>query len=141
MSRLFLDSNILIYLIEGHQTLGERVASLLENARRRGDTLVTSTFAMGEVLVKPTAEGDTALLAKYETFFGASDLVLVPFGREVATMFAEVRSQNNISSPDAIHLACASWADVALFITHDKRLASKSIPGIGFIVTLDNCPI
>ena len=36
-----------------------------------------------------------------------------------------------------LHLACAAEARVDLFLTHDKRLAKKIIPGIQFIATLD----
>ncbi len=40
-------------------------------------------------------------------------------------------------SGDAIHLACAAEARVDLLLTHDRRLATKIIPGIQFIATLD----
>jgi hypothetical protein len=42
-----------------------------------------------------------------------------------------------ISSGDAMHLACAAEARVDLFLTHDKTLAKKIVPGIQFIATLD----
>jgi predicted nucleic acid-binding protein len=52
-------------------------------------------------------------------------------------MFAEIRGRAGIISGDAIHLACAAEARVDLFLTHDKRLAKKIVPGIQFIATLD----
>jgi predicted nucleic acid-binding protein len=38
---------------------------------------------------------------------------------------------------DAIHLACAAQAGTDLFLTNDKRLVGKFVPGIQFIAGLD----
>jgi len=38
---------------------------------------------------------------------------------------------------DAIHLACAANAGTDMFITNDKRLFGRVIPGIQFIASLD----
>jgi predicted nucleic acid-binding protein len=43
-----------------------------------------------------------------------------------------------VSSADAIHLACAANAGTDLFLTNDKKLVGKVIPGIQFIVGLDS---
>jgi predicted nucleic acid-binding protein len=42
-----------------------------------------------------------------------------------------------VAPADAIHLACAAQAKTDLFLTNDKRLVGKIIPGIQFIATLD----
>ena len=44
-------------------------------------------------------------------------------------------------SPDAIHLACAASRNINLFITNDKRLLGKNIPGIDFIASLETAPL
>jgi predicted nucleic acid-binding protein len=38
---------------------------------------------------------------------------------------------------DAIHLASAAQAGTDLFLTNDKRLIGKVIPGIHFIASID----
>lgn len=63
---------------------------------------------------------------------------LLEFKLSTAEIFAELRGRVGVSSGDAIHLACAAEARVDLFLTHDKRLAKKIVPGIQFVATLDS---
>lgn len=69
--------------------------------------------------------------------FRSPELRLLDFKLSTAEIFAEIRGGGGISSGDAIHLACAAEVRVDLFLTHDKRLARKIIPGIQFIAALD----
>ena len=59
---------------------------------------------------------------------------VVPFTERAARMFAQVRAQQKVSSPDAIHFAIAASAGVDLFVTGDARLKRVSVPGIGRVV-------
>src|SRR5262249_38911915 len=95
----------------------------------RGDELLTSTLTLGEVLVKPSEAGNTGLMVAYEEAI-AGTAMLLPFSRDAARMYAEIRRDRSIRPPDAIQLACAAQARVDLFITNDDRLAAKSISGI-----------
>jgi uncharacterized protein len=61
----------------------------------------------------------------------------VPFTLEAADSYARIRGTTNIASPDAIHLACAASARTDLFLTNDRDLVGKAIPGIQFIAGLD----
>jgi predicted nucleic acid-binding protein len=60
------------------------------------------------------------------------------FRSETAHLYAGIRAKQNISPPDAIHLACAAQARIDLFLTNDKALVGKVIPGIQFIGGLDS---
>jgi len=53
MSRIFWDTNLFIYLIEGKSSMAQQVVALRKKMRARGDQLLTSTLTLGEVLVKP----------------------------------------------------------------------------------------
>lgn len=55
--------------------------------------------------------------------------------------YARIRSDRSIKPPDAIQLACASAAEVDLFITNDDRLSQKSVPGIQFLSSLHKAPL
>ena len=55
MSRIFWDTNLFVYLLEGGGEAAERVASLRNRMIERKDELVTSALTLGEVLVKPSA--------------------------------------------------------------------------------------
>ncbi len=136
MSRVFWDTNLFVYLVEGH-THGQRVAALRRRMMEREDELLTSALTLGEVLVKPMEIGDRELRQRYESVILAGATV-VPFDVRAAPRFAEIRRDRSIRAPDAIQLACASMAGVDLFITNDDRLSRKRVRGIHFIQPLDN---
>jgi len=106
------------YMFEGHPEFKSRVPQISRRMEERGDTL-----------------WDEA--SKLREFFRSPDLRLLDFKLSTAEIFAEIRGRGGISAGDAIHLACAAEARVDLFLTHDKRLAKKIVPGIQFIATLD----
>lgn len=140
MSRIFWDTNIYIYLLEGTGPSAMLAVGLRNKMLQRGDQLFTSTLTLGEILVKPSAAGDAKLCRIYEEGIAASS-VLIPFDVEAARRFAAIRRDRSVRPPDAIQLACASTARVDLFITNDDRLQGKQVPGVQFIVPLDRSPI
>ena len=139
MSRVFWDTNLFIYLLEGSGSHAERVNNLRRSMLSRGDQLFTSTLTLGEVLVKPTERRDDELVRKYEEAITGSSLVL-PFDSKAARLYAALRTDRSLRAPDAIQLACAAAARVDLFVTNDERLWGKQVEGIQFIVSLDRAP-
>ena len=135
MSRVFWDTNLFVYLVEGHAR-AERVVALRQRMIEREDELLTSALTLGEVLVKPLEAGDRRLRQRYEHAITTGATVL-PFDANAAPRFAEIRRDRSIRAPDAIQLACASVAEVDLFITNDDRLSRKNVRGIQFIQRLD----
>lgn len=136
MSRVFWDTNLFIYLLEGAGPESARVAQVRERMLERDDELCTSTLTLGEVLVKPAEQGHAALRQRYEDVL-AQTTRLIAFDRGAARRYAEIRSNRSIRPPDAIQLACAAHVGVDLFITNDDRLNRLTIPGIQFLVPLD----
>ena len=136
MSRVFWDTNLFVYLVEGHGR-AEQVAALRQRMIERDDELLTSALTLGEVLVKPMEAGDQELQQRYENVITAGATVL-PFDARAAPRFVEIRRDRSIRAPDAIQLACASMAGVDLFITNDDRLSRKRVRGIHFIQPLEN---
>ncbi len=140
MSRIFWDTNLYIYLFEDFGPFTDQVVVLKEKMAKRGDQLFTSALTVGELLVKPTELGNLELCRKYVHGVSASSH-LISFDVEVAQLYAGIRCDHTIRSPDAIQLACAGAARVDLFITNDGRLLGKRIKGVQFIVPLDRVPI
>jgi uncharacterized protein len=136
VSRVFWDTNLFIYLLEGSGPESDRVAALRERMLERADELCTSTLTLGEVLVKPTEQGNKDLQQRYEDVLSRTARLLA-FDREAARRYAEIRRNRSIRPPDAIQLACAAQAGVDIFITNDDRLSRLTIPGIQFLVSLD----
>ena len=140
MSRIFWDTNIFIYLFENYGELSERASELRSKMLVRGDQLLTSALTLGEVLVKPTEQGDLELCRKYEEAILATSLVL-PFDTKAAKNYASLRCDRSLRAPDALQLACASAAGVDLFVTNDARLQTKHVAGIQFVVSLERVPL
>lgn len=136
MSRIFWDTNLFIYLFEGSGVDAERVAALRQRMLERNDRLYTSTFTLGEVLVKPVERGLDDLRRRYEQTL-SREATVVPFDRDAARSYAAIRRDRGLRAPDAIQLACAARAGVDLFVTNDDRLSRCTVPGVHFIASLE----
>lgn len=141
MSRVFLDTNIFIYLIEDRGSNGQKAAELLERMTVRRDTVYTSTLTLGEVLTLPLQKGDAKLADQYERILNSPGVFVLDFDRTAARIYARVRGDKSIKAPDAMQLSIAAAAQCDLFITNDDRLSRKIVPGIQFVTGLDRMPL
>ena len=137
MSRIYWDSMLFIYWLEDNPRFTKNVRDVLARMQERGDTLITSAFTLGEVLAGAYREGAAQPADQARGFLLNLLAEVIPFTLETADHYARIRATPGISSPDAIHLACAASAGTDLFLTNDKRLLGRVIPGIQFIATLD----
>lgn len=134
MTRVFWDTNLFVYFLEGGQ-FAPRVREIRARMIERGDQLVTSALTLGELLVKPRERGE-AVLRDHEVTIRRIASILA-FDAACASTYAAIRSDRTIKAPDAIQLACAAAAGVDLFITNDDRLSRKHVPGVKFITSLE----
>jgi predicted nucleic acid-binding protein len=138
MSRVYWDTMLFVYWIEDNPRYAQRIAKVLENMNVRRDRLCTSAFAVGEVLTGPLQSGSPEIAVKIGNIFQSSLVEILPYTIETAEFYAEIRATQRVSSADAIQLACAAQAGTDLFLTNDKNLVGKVIPGIQFIAGLDS---
>jgi predicted nucleic acid-binding protein len=134
VTRIFWDTNLFIYLLEGGR-FAPRVREIRKRMAERGDELFTSALTLGELLVKPTEAGEAASRDHRASLEQAA--TIVPFDTEAAVHYASIRADRTIKPPDAIQLACAAAANIDLFITNDDRLSSKVVKGVKFVTSLD----
>lgn len=138
MSRIYWDSMLFIYWLDDNPLFAKRVASIYNRMRERKDELITSAITLGEVLVGAYRKGSTPRAEEVRAALLSLLSEVVPFTVETADHYARIRASSSIASPDAIHLACAASARTDLFLTNDKNLVGKIIPGIQFIAGLDS---
>ena len=133
MSRIFWDTMMFVYLLEGHSKFAPQVRKTLERSYERGDALVTSYLALGEVMAG--GAGDTAKAETVRSTIAEMGVSFLPFDGKCVTPFAQLRSVMGLKAPDAIHLACAAAAGVDMFLTGDTQLLNRRlhVPGIQFI--------
>lgn len=138
MTRVFWDTNLFVYLLEGGE-FAPRVREIRSRMLDRGDQLVTSALTLGELLVKPREKGELAVRDHETTLRHVA--TILPFDAEAARHYAAIRGDRVIRAPDAIQLACAATAGVDLFITNDDRLSRKIVGGVKFITSLERAYI
>ncbi len=137
MSIVYWDTMMFIYLLAGDPIFTPKVERFQREIERRGDTLVTSVFTLGEVLTGPRKAGDASGVSAITSFFASGRIVILPFDWTTADRYSMVRSICKVSQADAIHLASAAVVGANAFVTNDTNLRRLVIPGIGFMVDLD----
>ncbi len=137
MSRIYWDTMLFIYWLEGHPTYVDRLRQILTRMEARGDQLCSSAFGIGELLAGAMRRGDGELADTIRTTMQAPHVELLPFDARTAEHFGEIRTRCRTSPADSIHLACAAAAGVDLFLTNDAKLTRLDVPGIRFIAGLD----
>jgi predicted nucleic acid-binding protein len=140
MSRVFWDTMLLIYLLEGHPEFRQRAEQLLARTRRRGDTLFTSYLAIGEVLAGAAKSPDPRKTQAVQESLKEIGFSYLVFDQGAVAPFSRLRAREKLKVADCIHLACAASAGIDLFLTGDKQLVKLDIPGIQFIADF-NSPI
>jgi predicted nucleic acid-binding protein len=141
--RLALDTNVLIYAIEGNSEQADLAEALLKALDSEHEGFI-SELAFLELLSNPRLS-EAAAQDLYLTIQQLS-FEAVPIDRAVLLESARLRRLHTIKTPDAIHLATALQQKVDYFVTNDQELLRHPIPGIKLAALKDinktilNCP-
>ena len=138
MSRIYWDTMLFIYWLEDNPKYAKRVQSIYSGMKKRGDQLLTGTFTFGEVLAGVYRKGTPDRAAELRRQLQAVVNEAVPFTLDTADRYARIRGNLGLPAADAIHLASAAQAGTDLFLTNDKRLVGKFVPGIQFIASIEH---
>jgi len=141
VSKIFLDTNIFVYLLEDRGQRGQRATEILNEVSLRGDEVLTSTLTLGELLVRPMEANDLTLAERYRKVFRGTTVRLISFDEAASERYARIRQDRAIKAPDAIQLATAAATGCELFITNDERLTRVRVQGIHFIASMERAPI
>lgn len=128
---------LFIYWLEDNTQYAHRVEAVRYRMEERGDQLITGAFTFGEVLAGAYRKGTPQLANEMRGLLRNVVAEVVPFTLETADRYARIRGNHGITPADAIHLASAAQAGTDLFLTNDKSLIGKIVPGIQFIASLD----
>ncbi|HEX4505214.1 MAG TPA: PIN domain-containing protein [Alphaproteobacteria bacterium] len=122
MGLIYLDTCLVIYLIERHPQWGQAVADAM--ARAAGARFGLSPLVKSECLVGPIKRGDPVLRQTYNEVFSFFTSLDMP--EAVYLQAAELRAHFNIKTPDALHIACAQYHRCDALWTNDDRLTQAS---------------
>jgi predicted nucleic acid-binding protein len=134
--RIYIDTNILIYFVEGFEIYKNVLVELFEMARRGSVWFVTSELTLLEVLVGAKAARNTRAEAIYRHLLEESGWVeLIPISRDILISAASVRVKHRLSIADAIHMVTSTACRCDVFMTNDKKLR---IPDMIHVILLND---
>ena len=118
LRKVYLDTCCVIYLLEDVPVFSQQIRKYM--AFNMDAILCVSPLVRLEALVKPTCDGNIALITDYEIFLADQQWLAVgdvEFDRALS-----LRASHRIKTPDALHLAIAMQHDCVEFWTNDERL-------------------
>jgi uncharacterized protein len=120
---LYLDANIVIYLVEKHPIQRPKAVARLTAAQAAGDTLTISDLTRMECQVGPLKSGNAVLLAEFNAFFRLPTVTVLNLTPAVFDRAAHVRAVHGFNALDSLHLASAVEYSCGIFLTNDVQLA------------------
>jgi len=121
--KIYLDANIIIYLLEGFEPFTSSLSRLLEAIEAGQVRCVTSEMTVAEVLVRPFRQESAKLIKTYIDALNDKRLVtLQPITYQTLTDAAFTRAQTGMKLPDAIHVATAVQGGCAIFLSNDRKI-------------------
>lgn len=127
MARVYLDANILIYIIEGHPDFGDAAIDLINKLNDNRTTAIVSDLAICECLMGAYKQGNQALIDQHLAFFeeaqGSALFQAVEFMPSALEQVPELAANYGLKILDAMHLSLALQVGCDAFATNDKGFA------------------
>jgi predicted nucleic acid-binding protein len=135
-NRVYIDSNICIYLVEGAEPFAGLAERALALATERSIPLVSSELALAECLYGVFKTGSPRLEPLYRRMFAPGGLIApVAVGEAVLERAARIGGTSGLKLVDAIHLATALQAGCDAYLTNDRRF--RDAEGLTIIQLMD----
>lgn len=136
--RIYLDSNMVIYAIEGMAKFAAQIQPILDAMDGGEIFVVTSELTLAEVLVGPIKAGNFPVQQTYRAFLTTTSIVeIIPITRPILEEAARLRATTRLKLPDAIHLATALHLQCDSFVTNDDLFRSLGLNQIKMLTDLD----
>lgn len=129
--RIAVDSNILIYLLDGSGERAESAARLVDAIADGRIEGALATVGLSEILVSSARAGDRPAFERTGAVLRDLGFRIVVLDADTAEHAAWIRGGTGLAMPDAIHLACAIHVGATAFVTNDRRI--RSIPNLDVI--------
>jgi len=120
MRRIYLDSCVLIYLIEGNENIKSNIQKVLSRYDYSQVQFYTSSLSKLECLVKPYRDKNFELVSYYDKIFNT--LIIHQIEESIILKALELRVKYSFRTPDSIHLATSILSNADVFLTGDKLL-------------------
>ena len=122
-----MDSAPIIYVLDGHATLGPAYLPLFEAVAAGRNRVVVSTTTVAEVLGGPLRHGQEVLSARHRHMMTRSaGWRAVDLTVDIAEHAACIRARHGLKLPAAIQVATALAVDAFALVTHDRDFSASS---------------
>jgi predicted nucleic acid-binding protein len=123
VSSLYLDSNILIYLVEDRSAKRDAVTAILAEAQTLGVFLTTSEITLAECLFGAFKQENEALAGVYRELFSGDGFIQTILCQSIIFEDAARRGATlSLKLVDAIHIASATHFGCDAFLTNDNGI-------------------
>jgi uncharacterized protein len=119
---VFLDTNVVIYLVENPFVWGAKALARLNGLQAANTQVAVSDLVRLECRVGPLKQKNAGLLSQFDAFFASADLLVGSLTQSVCDRAALIRADHGFTTPDALNLACAVENGWDMFLTNDMRL-------------------
>ncbi len=123
-----VDAAPIIYVLEGHETLGPAYATLFKAVEDGRNQIVVSTITVAEVMAGPLRARNEALAERYRLAMTDSiGWTAYDVSVDVAERAARIRVGHRLRLPDAIQIATALVSGSHALVTHDRDFSSVTV--------------
>ena len=123
--KIALDTNVLIYFLEGVEPQASKVEQILSRFMKSDDEGIISTITVAEVLTGFYLAGDANKAAKVKKLLNDLTLTsfkIVPVTFEIADLAASLKATKGGRLPDALIVATALNKKADMIYSQDKDL-------------------
>jgi predicted nucleic acid-binding protein len=129
--RVAIDSNVLIYLLDGAPGRAEVAASIVDAVALGQTEGVLASVGLAEALVGTAKAGDAAAFEYTAATIRDMGFRVTQLDAAMAEDAAWIRGRTGMSLPDAVRMASARAAGATAFITNDRRITPQ--PGVDIV--------
>lgn len=122
LRRVYLDSNVLIYLLEASPRWGPSAESLLRSCSLGQSEAVVGDAVVAEVMVGALRSPAGDLARETAALFTDGPLTVVSHDSDVFLQAARIRASLGGHLLDALHVATALAAGCDAVVSHDARM-------------------
>ncbi len=122
VTRLYLDTAPVIYLVERNPQFFNRVRDVFQRVDEGTLTVVTSPITLAECLVGAYRMNQPQAVTNFSECLTQEGTDFVQISAEIGDRAAQLRVKYNLKMTDALQLATALEANCEAFLTNDAQL-------------------
>ena len=128
-SRVYFDTNILIYVLEASAGYVDVCLPFFTAVAQRDVVGCTGEMTLAELLVKPMRANDMVSISKIRALFDDGYFEIFAHHRDSLELAAHLRATQGLKMINAIHAAAAIKGGCGYLLTHDRQI-EKQVKGV-----------